>query len=118
MAALKAELKRAFFQSIYDAVVKGTASQDLVSGDDTLVVRTLEDGLIAFQKMGFQALKSGQLMMGTTGFAHGVTWAPPQQWRSFGQDEVFGMAQEFREVYTDAKLALINAGYTSPTDLQ
>ena len=38
------------------------------------------------------------------------------QWRSFGQEEVFGMAQEFREVYNDAIITLAGQGNSSPND--
>ena len=118
MAQLRAELKRAFLQSLYDAVQSGTASDDLISGDNAPVVVSLEDALKAFQKMGFAALKDGRLSIQSSGFAHSISFSAPQQWRAFSQEEVFAMAQEFREVYNDAKLRLIAAGNATPVDLE
>src|SRR5436190_8763373 len=119
MAALKAELKRSFLQSIADAVEDGIAQQEMpstVPGQQDAPIVTLGAGLKAFQRMGFEALKGGKLSLGSAGFNHEVKWAPPMHWRSFSQDEVFVMAQEFREVFNDAISTLADAGNSSPTD--
>lgn len=120
MADLKAQTKRAFLQSLYDAVADETARVDLASGAQAAdsPIATLLEALKAFQRMGFNALKGGRLSMGTSGLSHEVRWAPPAQWRAFGQEEVFAMAQEFREVYTDAVVTLSAQSITEPTDLQ
>ncbi len=104
MANLPAELKRSFLQSIYDAVVGGTANADFVTGtpSDDNVIASLEDGLKAFQRMGFSSLKTGRLSLGSSGLSHEVKWAAPQQWRAFSQEEVGSLAQELREVYNEA----------------
>lgn len=120
MAELKAQTKRAFLQALYDAVANETARVDLASGAQAAdsPIATLLEALTAFQRMGFNSLKGGRLSLGTSGLSHQVQWAPPAQWRAFGQEEVFGMAQEFREVYTDAIVTLSAQGNSSPTDLQ
>ncbi len=121
MASLKAETKRAFLQSLYDAVVDETARVDLASGAqvaDTPIV-TLEEALKAFQRMGFNALKNGKLSLGSSGLGHEVRFAAPPQiegFRAFGQVEVYGLAQEFREVYADARVTLAAQGNTEPDD--
>lgn len=120
MASLKAETKRAFLQAIFDAVEADVARVDLASGAQAAdaPIATLLEALKAFQRMGFNALKGGRLSMGTSGLGHEVRWAPPMQWRAFGQEEVFGMAQEFREVYADALVTLASQSITEPTDAQ
>jgi hypothetical protein len=118
MADLKAQQKRAFLQSLYDAIVNDTATIDLSSGIETNEppIITFIDALQAFQRLGFNALKFGKLSMGTSGLGHEVRWCPPQQWRAFSQEEVFALAQEFREVYADALVTLAEAGNSSPND--
>ncbi len=120
MAQLRAELKRAFLQSIYDAVADGVAESMFPSTipDFSPVIVTLEDGLKAFGRMGFEALKSGKLSLGATGMDHEVRWAAPQQWRAFSQDEVMSLAQELREVHAAALVTLSDAGTPSPTQTQ
>jgi hypothetical protein len=70
----------------------------------------------AFQRQGFNALKSGRLSLGSTGLGQEVRWAPPLVWRSFTQEDVFGFAQEMREVYNDAVTNLSGQGNTDPDD--
>ncbi len=118
MASLKSELKRAFLQSIYDAVLAGTIQNDLTSGtdSDSVIITTLLEGLQGFQRLGFSNLKGGKTLMQTAGLGHEVRWVPPQVWRSFSEDEVFSMGQEFREVYNEALVTLSAAGNNSPND--
>src|SRR5213075_2766984 len=121
MAALKAETKRAFLQSLFDAVEDETARVDLASGAQVadVPIVTLNEALKAFQRMGFNALKNSKLSMGTSGLGHEVRWASPPQldgFRAFGQVEVYGMAQEFREVYADALVTLSAQGNDTPDD--
>ena len=118
MSDIKSATKRAFLQSLFDAIANNTATVDLASGSQAVdaAVITLLDALKAFQRMGFNALKNGRLSLGSSGLGHDVRWAPPMQWRSFGQEEVFGMAQEFREVYNDAIITLAGQGNSSPND--
>jgi hypothetical protein len=118
MAQLRAELKRSFLQSLYDSVVDGTASEDLVSDDVSRSVFTLEAALKAFQRMGFNSLKTGTLIVGSSGYAHETRLATPDIMRSFSQEEIFSLAQEYREVYTEARAALVAAGDASPTDAE
>ena len=115
MAEIRAQLKRAFLQSIADAVSAHTAKRDFPSGSRTdAPVVTLLEGLKAFQRMGFSSIKQGKLSVGSAGFGHDVSWAMPSSWRSFSQESVFEMAQEFRELYNSAILTLTLAGTPQP----
>ncbi len=120
MANLTGEFKRAMLQSIYDAVVKGFANEVLTTGTslDAEPAITLEDGLIFFQQRGFNANKDGKNVIGTAGVGHEAKWAAPAQWRDLSPDEVFSLAQEFREVYDEAIMTLQAQGFTTMTDLQ
>ena len=120
MAQLRAELKRSFLQSIADAVNDQIAVAEFPSTvpDLTPIIVSLEDGLKAFQRMQFEALKSGRLSLGSSGLDHEVRWAAPQQWRSFTQDEVMALAQELREIHSDALIKLSANGNGSPTGQQ
>jgi|SRR5882724_2226452 len=120
MANLTAEFKRATLQSIYDAVRKGFANIVLTTGtpldDDPIIA--FEDGLIAFQQRGFNANKDGKTIIATAGLGHDVKWSMPAQWRSLSPDEVFSLAQEFREVFNAAVISLSTQGVNPMTDLQ
>lgn len=119
MSAIKAELKRSFLQSIADAVEDNIANAEFpstVPGANDIPIVSLAGGLKAFQRMQFEALKGGKLSLGSSGFDHEVKWAPPAAWRSFTQDEVMSLAQEFREIFNDTLIVLALGGNTSPND--
>ena len=116
MAALKAELKRAFLQSIYDAYKAETLLADLTGDTEGPSIVTFEDALKAFQHYCFGNVKDGKTLFQTSGLGHETRWALPMVWRSFSEDEVFGMAQEFREVYDEAIVTLADAGNIHPND--
>ncbi len=118
MANIRAQLKRAFLQSLYDSVTENTAAEDLQSGDTVPTVVTLEDALKAFQRLGFQGLKNGRFTILSSGFSHEVRFAMPDNMLAFSQDEAFSMAQEFREVYADSLARLVAAGNATPADAQ
>lgn len=119
MANLRAEIKRAFLQSIFDAVQNDVAQRDFVTGTptDDIPVISLEDGLKAFQREHFATLHRGLLSLGSAGIGHEVKWSPPEVWKDFDQTTMFSLAQEFREVYNDvvatgsfvSDLAILNA---------
>lgn len=118
MANLRGEVKRAFLQSLYDAVVDGNASVDLASGVDANLVQvlTFEAALKAFQRIGFNQLKEGKLTVQNSGMGHDISFAAPDIWRSLNQEELFSLAQEFREVFDDALLTLEVSGDDNPDD--
>jgi hypothetical protein len=116
MAALKAELKRAFLQSIYDAYKAETLLADLTGDTDGPAIVTFEDALKAFQHYCFGNVKDGKTLFHTAGLGHETRWALPMQWRSFSEDEVFSMGQEFREVHNEAIVTLADAGNIHPND--
>src|SRR5437762_10750410 len=68
--------------------------------------------------MGFEAVKSGRLSIGSAGLGHEVKFAVPNVWRGFSQEEVFGLAQELREIHDAALITLSANGNGSPTQLQ
>ncbi len=120
MASLRAEIKRAFLQSIYDAVADDIALQEFpstVPDSANIQITTLVDGLKAFQRTGLEALKGGRLSLGSSGIGHEVRWAPPDIRRSFSQEEVFSLSQELREVYEDALVRLSSIGNNAPNDI-
>ena len=116
MAALKAELKRSFLQSIYDAYKAETLLADLTGDTEGPSIVTFEDALKAFQHYCFGNVKDGKTLFQTSGLGHETRWALPMVWRSFSEDEVFGMAQEFREVYDEAVTTLADSGNIHPND--
>lgn len=119
MAALKAELKRSFLQRIYDSFKAETLWEDLTGDtEEGPTIATFEDALKAFQQYCFGNVKDGKTLTQTSGLGHETRWAIPMVWRAFSEDEVMSMAQEFREVYTDAILTLATNGNNSPTDAQ
>ncbi len=118
MANLRGEVKRAFLQSLYDAVVDGNASVDLASGVDANLVQvlTLESAMKAFQRLGFNQLKEGKISVGSSGMGHEISFAAPSAWQSLTQEEVFSLAQELREVFDDALVDLDASGDDNPDD--
>lgn len=120
MAAIKGEIKRGILQAIWDAVEDDIAAQEMPSTvpDFQPIIVTLEDGLKAFHRMGFESIKSGRLSIGSSGLSHEVKWAAPAMWRGFSQEEVFSLAQELREVHADALITLSAQGIGSPTQTQ
>ncbi len=116
MAALKAELKRSFLQSLYDAYKAETLLADLTGDTEGPAIVTFEDALKAFQHYCFGNVKDGKTLFQTSGLGHETRWTSPMVWRAFSEDEVFGMAQEFREVYNDAIITLAGQGNSSPND--
>jgi hypothetical protein len=116
MANLPAQIKRAFLQSLFDLVQDGTATELLATGETDAAIPDLLAALKAFQKMQFGALSTGKSSIGSTGFAHGTQWQGYQLLRAFNPEEVFSLAQELREVYTDARARLVAAGDATPAD--
>jgi hypothetical protein len=118
MANIRGELKRAFLQSLFDAVVDGNASVDLASGVDANLVQvlTFESALKAFQRLQFNSLKEGKLTIMNSGMEHEIRFAGPDILRAMSQEEVFSMAQEFREVFDDSLVTLSAAGDSDPDD--
>src|SRR5262249_36259566 len=66
----------------------------------------LQKALEAFQDNGFAGIKSGRLLIGSAGAGHSSSFALPQSWQSFTQEEVFSLSEELLAVYFDAKAAL------------
>jgi hypothetical protein len=118
MALLRAELKRAFLQWLYDLVEDGTAPEVLATGETDMAIPDLVTALKAFQKQQAGALSTGKSSVGSSGFAHSTQWQGWSVLRAMNPEEVLALAQEYREVYADAKAALIAAGNATPSDSQ
>ena len=119
VANIRGQVKRAYLQSLTDAVVDGNASVDLASGVDANLVQvlTLEGALKAFQRLGFNQLKEGKMTVSVAGQSHEAKYALPESWRSLDQESVFALAQEFREVRDDAMITLSALGDDDPDDI-
>ena len=99
MVALNAQIKRAILNSLFlQAQANATP---------------LVNALNAFLLDGFSACQSGRLVVSHTGAGKQVTFQVPRIDQQFRQEEVFGLAQELTEVYTDA---LTTLGISQPTD--
>lgn len=101
MAVLKSEIKRGFLRSLY----RGTTVPP-----DTA---TLAEALATFQTNGFDALKSGRLVIASAGAGHQVSFALPMIGQQLAQDEVFALSEEFFAIYADASAGLTE---TNPGD--
>lgn len=104
MAILQAELKRGFLRSLYRAATSATPAVTLINA------------LNAFQDAQFPLVKSGRLIVSTSGNAHGTSFKIPDSMFQLTQDQVFALSEEFIQTYTDAKANLILNGNATPTD--
>ncbi len=126
MAQIKAEQKRSLLQWSYDGVtIKDANGLNLITSDlgiqlapdEQSPITDLLTGLVWFQRYVGNDIKSGKITTGSSGFGHNVQFAQPMVWRSFSQEELLGLAQEFREIYTDAKpIAETNQAPSTVTD--
>jgi len=117
VAAIKAELKRGFLNSLWRQcqVANGAGS-----GSGGPPAFGLIDFLNSFQDAGFSRVKSGRVLTVTTGAGHSATFAPWNVLRSFTEEEVFSLSQELLETYQAAilSLSLDTPPVTQPTDNQ
>ena len=104
MAQIRAEIKRGFLRSLYRQA--------------KLNAQALSDALDAFQDHGFMALKSGRLLVSSSGNGHSSTFQLPTQWQQFTPDEVFSLSEELEQVYADAITTLNTNGNATPNDDQ
>jgi hypothetical protein len=119
MAALiRAEHKKAILQALYFAVEDETAAADLAADDISRATLTLREALKGYLRLCFSGAKTGNLSLGSSGYAHEVRWASPDILRSYSQEEVFAFAGELIEIYDAAKAVLVAAGNATPTDIQ
>lgn len=102
MAQLKAELKQAALQSLYRKAQKNSTA--------------LIDALGNFQDANWDQLKRGKTVIASSGAGHSVTFAIPQVWQSFTQDEFLCLTAELINVYNDARITLSSNGNSTPSD--
>lgn len=102
MATIEAQIKRGFLQCLYDCSVDN--AKPLLS--------VLKD----FQKKGFEGVRQGLLLTSTSGNGHSSSFAMPAFGMQLTQDQIFSLAQEFREVYNDAIATLSGLGFPNPYD--
>ena len=92
MVRLAPELKRGFLNSL--------ARQ--AKTNDTPIFEALG----AFQDGGFDAVKTGRLVVSHTGAGKSVTFQFARIGQQLTQEEVFAFSQELLEIYADALIAL------------
>lgn len=57
----------------------------------------------AFQDQGFQWVKSGRLVLSTSGGGYSSSFTPTEAIRELTQEEVFALSEEFFAIYEDCK---------------
>ena len=67
---------------------------------------TLKETLLAFLDGGFDAIKSGRLIVNSSGTGSSVSFEIPSILRGFSQDEVFGLAEQLVEIYEETTSSL------------
>jgi hypothetical protein len=100
---LRAELKRAFLRSL--------ARSAADSGEATLL-----SVLEAFQEQALSPVKSGHLIVGTSGNGSSVSFRVPPFGSEVTPEEILALSEELLTIYTDSLTTLANGGNTSPAD--
>lgn len=100
MAAIAAEIKRGALRTLY--------RQAQNTGPTPL-----RDVLDAFQDNGFTSIQGGRLITAHTGAGKAVSFALPQIWQSFTQEEWFSLTEQLQQCYADA---LTSLGIEDPED--
>ena len=104
MANIKAEKKLSILQSLYDAIRLNNIN-DFLGVDPAIEINTLELALMWFQQGLFNNVRTGKIAIASSGYQlTSVSFERPQVWRDFIPDELLGVAQQFREIYADAKI--------------
>jgi len=96
VVAIQASIRRGFLRSLYNQAVANAAS--------------LQEALQGFQDSCFTGVKTGRILVNSSGTGSSVSFEIPGIVRGYTQEQVFGLAQDFREIYTDAVAALSAAG--------
>lgn len=92
MAAIQASIRRGFLRSLYNQAVANAAS--------------LQEALQGFQDGCFTAVRTGRLIVNSSGTGHSSSFEIPGIVRGFTQDQVFGLSEDFLQIYTDTVAAL------------
>jgi hypothetical protein len=92
MVKLSAEIKRGFLNALY---IQSKAAST-----------PLQDALEQLLLTGFDAVKSGRLVVSHAGSGKVVTFQMPPIGKQFTQEAVFELSQELLEVYADACVTL------------
>lgn len=92
MVTIQASIRRGFLRALYRSGALAGAS----------LAETLE----AFQVNGFGAVKTGRLVVTYSGSGQSTSFELPSVGRGFTQDQVFGLSEEFLQIYADTVSAL------------
>ena len=93
MVRIQSEIKRGFLRQIYAACAP-TATY-------------LGDALVNFQNQIFSPnFQRGRLLLSTSGSGQSGSFVMPNLGAQFTQDQIFAMAEEFCQIYTDVVAAL------------
>jgi hypothetical protein len=90
VANVQAQIKRGFLRQLYEAC------PDAIS---------FRDALLAFQAAGFTAIKSGRLVVSSSGGGFSTSFEIPQGGRQFSQEQVFALSEEFISIFDDNVVA-------------
>lgn len=94
MVRLTAEVKRGFLNALYIQAKNATVP--------------LQDALSSFLLNSFGSVQTGRLVVSHAGAGKSTVFETPSIFRSFTQEEIFGLAYELTEVYTDATVTQTN----------
>jgi hypothetical protein len=95
VAAIQASIRRGFLRSLYNQSIAQAAS--------------LQEALQGYQDSLFAGVKSGRILVNSSGTGSSVSFEIPSTLRGFTQDEVFGFSEELIQIYEDTVAALTAA---------
>lgn len=89
MVRLRGVIKRGFLRSLWRAAKPSALS--------------VAEMLAAFQDSGFQWVKSGRLVLSTSGGGYSSSFTATETVRELTQEEVFALSEEFFAIYEDCQ---------------
>lgn len=90
---ISAAIRRGFLRSLWRAGKKSALS--------------LKETLEAFQDSGFAAVRTGRVLVNSSGSGHSASFEIPSMARGFTQEQVFALSELFIQIYQDTVAALL-----------
>ena len=102
MARIRAEIKRGFLRTLWRAAAKISAS--------------LDESLESFQDNLSEGVKTGRILISTSGGGYSTSFDSPFPSREITQEEIFAFSEEILAIRDDARTALTDAGADATDD--